>query len=93
MTYMDNFSISWYLPSVFEKDEVLENTDEKVLLIVAQQLIMVPLLPLAVSKAIIIVSFKSTESFGTHKIFPLLAIIWSRILVAMLWTFFFLSVD
>ncbi len=47
----------------------------------------------ALSYPISITLSKDDLDFGHHNVFPLLAIIWSKILVAIDWAFFFLSVD
>lgn len=61
-------------------------------LIVAVAANIVPDGTFAVSKASSIHPYISFPVAGTHKVLPLLAIIWRRILVAMLCRFFFLRV-
>jgi len=76
------------LLSVFFRILVREKIEVKVELMVAHMLIVVTLPDFADSKAIIIVAGSPEGTFGAHNVFPLLAIIWSKILVAMLCRFF-----
>lgn len=51
-----------------------------------------PVVDLAVSKPKSMVLLNEYVVYGTHRVFPRFAIIWRRILVAILWIPFFLRV-
>lgn len=75
--------------SILSKVSVLEKIDEKAALRVAHMPRVVIFPALTVSKATSMESLTYFGLFGTHRVLPLFAMIWRRILVAMLLRLFF----
>ena len=87
------FDILTILSSLLEYLSDKVNTEENVELMV-EQMLTTDFPPTdALSKPTIMVWEICFEKEGTQSVFPFLAMIWRRILVAMDWTFFFPRVD